>query len=551
MITTKLYRKNWTTHDGVSTIGWAEWQGKNYTGEDFCRMIVRETNKQVAKLFQLIMELNGSFAIVIRHQYYIILFTDHIRSYPLYYIKKEGKTYITDLLPPLFREYGLHPEPDIRNAEIFLTAGLTLEDHTIYKEVYSPQAAEMVEVYEGEYETIKWRYYSYEIDPSETRELCLEEEVGKQNEIFERAFRRTINSAPEVRNWVLPLSGGHDSRMVIHQMHKLGVKNLVCYSYGEPGNKQSRLSEEVARKLGYAWHFVAYTPEKWKNLRESSVFNEYFDFAFNGVSDPHIQDLLAVAELKREGIVQPGDIFVPGHTFDFLAGAYCLEGIEDLRTDKDIYRYLSPYFNQWEYAGRNRTVFKELTAMIKESGLKGAAFTEYFHWQERHAKFIQNSVRVYEYFGFDWRTPLWDVELMKYWQKIPLKYKKQRNFLFLCEKNGLYTEPLASIPFDSETEQATGIKEKLLATLPASWKRKLKYHLRKETPHSDDALYTLYAADHLLFPDGMPYRQLPKALRRYLKPYLGRPLHWFPDNDNNTLYAMRELFPADRANPKK
>ena len=38
--------------------------------------------------------------------------------------------------------------------------------------------------------------------------------------------------------------------------------------------------------------------------------------------------------------------------------------------------------------------------------------------QERQAKFIVNSVRAYEFFGFEWRLPLFDAELMDFWSRI-------------------------------------------------------------------------------------------------------------------------------------
>ncbi|MDH6342492.1 asparagine synthase (glutamine-hydrolyzing) [Parabacteroides sp. PFB2-12] len=538
MIHIDLYRKNWITQGAVSTIGWAEWMGKSYTGEAFHQLVLSSIRRKEHTLSQLATGLNGNYAIVIQSKSSVFLISDHIRSYPLLYLKEKGHIYITDNLLASFEKYGLNPEVDIRKAEVFLTAGLTLEDSTLYKEVYALQAAEIVRI--NDQETEKKRYFTYasEFDPK--KKLVVTEEVEKQNALFTRLFRRMRESAPEVRNWIVPLSGGHDSRMVLNQMHKLGIKNLICYSYGYPGNKQSRLSQQIAEALGYAWHFVEYTPEKWQALRESPDFDRYFDFAFNGVSDPHIQDLLAVSELKKQKILQPGDIFVPGHTFDFLTGAYCFDGIEKLRSKQQIYTYLAPYFNQWEATKRSDVVLEELSTMIKHFQQSPRYFPEYFHWQERHAKFIQNSVRVYEYFGFDWRTPLWDKELMVYWQQIPVEIKKYRRFLYACEKNGLYEEPLRSIAFDLEM-RPVGTKSKLIASLPDAWKRKLIYRTRKETPRSDDALYMVYAAGSPRFPEGMPYDKLPNKLRRYLKPYVKRPLHWFPDNDNNTLYAIRNV----------
>jgi len=47
-------------------------------------------------------------------------------------------------------------------------------------------------------------------------------------------------------------------------------------------------------------------------------------------------------------------------------------------------------------------------------------------WQERQAKFIVNSVRVYEFWGYEWRIPLWDNQLMDFFSGVPLKLRLEK-----------------------------------------------------------------------------------------------------------------------------
>ena len=56
----------------------------------------------------------------------------------------------------------------------------------------------------------------------------------------------------------------------------------------------------------------------------------------------------------------------------------------------------------------------------------GADIFKKWDWQERQAKFIVNSVRVYEYWGYNWWLPFWDNDFMYFWQKIPLIYRKNK-----------------------------------------------------------------------------------------------------------------------------
>ncbi|MGF3495975.1 MAG: asparagine synthase-related protein, partial [Methanothrix sp.] len=48
---------------------------------------------------------------------------------------------------------------------------------------------------------------------------------------------------------------------------------------------------------------------------------------------------------------------------------------------------------------------------------------ESWEWQERQAKFIINSVRIYEFWGYSWWLPFWDNEFMDFWSKVPIDMK--------------------------------------------------------------------------------------------------------------------------------
>ena len=49
---------------------------------------------------------------------------------------------------------------------------------------------------------------------------------------------------------------------------------------------------------------------------------------------------------------------------------------------------------------------------------------ESWDFNERQAKYIVNSVRVYEFFKCRWRIPLWDNALIDFFKKIPIHYRE-------------------------------------------------------------------------------------------------------------------------------
>lgn len=52
--------------------------------------------------------------------------------------------------------------------------------------------------------------------------------------------------------------------------------------------------------------------------------------------------------------------------------------------------------------------------------------SEFWEWQERQANYMVNSVRVYEYWGYEWRIPLWDMELVQFWKSVPAHLRADR-----------------------------------------------------------------------------------------------------------------------------
>ena len=42
------------------------------------------------------------------------------------------------------------------------------------------------------------------------------------------------------------------------------------------------------------------------------------------------------------------------------------------------------------------------------------------------SKFIANSCRVYEFWGYEWRMPFWDIEFINFWNDLPLQLRLEK-----------------------------------------------------------------------------------------------------------------------------
>jgi hypothetical protein len=164
--------------------------------------------------------------------------------------------------------------------------------------------------------------------------------------------------------------------------------------------------------------------------------------AGNFASLAHIQDWPAVHALVAQKRIERDAVLVPGHTGDFLTGGHVPQsfaGRQRITADELLLAIFDAHYSLWDwpsdakaemrrvFRGRIEHVIGPVTNATVE---QAAADFERWECQERQAKFIVNSVRVYEFFGLEWRLPLYDAELMDFWSRITLSGRLRRRLYF-------------------------------------------------------------------------------------------------------------------------
>ena len=416
---------------------------------------------------------SGLFSLVIRKGRDFYLAGDRIRSISLFYGFHGGRLLLANNLDEYQKQNGTFQCDDNR-VEEFVASGYVYANRTVFKDIYTLQAGEIVAIRAKEISSR--RYFEYKRREQSEPYKDLHEFASELDQALLGAFSRMIEQTPDVNRWFVPLSGGHDSRTVANFLHRLGQKNVVCYTYGKPENIQMSSSRQVAEALGFEWHFVEHTEEKWHKLHERGLIDAYIDFAFNGASTPHLQDFLAVTELKEKGIAGPGDVFVPGHTYDFQTGANF--GEADMaceNRDMVLERVLAAHTRWGDYSS---SLTHTIGDIFDSSGVKPRHFQEYFNWQELRSKFTINSLRCYEFHGCDFRIPFWDREVVEFWLKAPDKERAGRKLSFQAEQEGILMDQIASIPFGGNKDRSGKnlLTDFLTWILPGSlktWLRKI------------------------------------------------------------------------------
>jgi asparagine synthase (glutamine-hydrolysing) len=381
-------------------------------------------------------EFDGFFAAVFKRQELVIALVDSVCSIPLFYSEINGVVTLDSHAPSLVKKEGLI---EFNNDAILALSmsGFTINKDTIYKELIAIKPGHLI-VFENEQPINIIQNYQYQpwkmVENSRTN---YQKELAKITlEILKKVIKE-LNG----RQVIIPLSAGNDSRLIASGLKHLGYHNVKCYSYGTKGNFESKVAKKVAQKLGYEYKFLPLVLFQEKKFYKSTQFMDYLDFADNCMAIPPIQSLSTIKQLKEIGWVDNDAVFINGNSGDFISGAHVDRVINKIRNKISVDERKNLIFNEiinkhyslWGNLKTQKNLKNIETQLRKEmpvefgKKINDHGFYEYSEFLNRQSKYVINNQRVYEFYGFDWRMPLWDIEYLKFWEKIPPRLKKKQN----------------------------------------------------------------------------------------------------------------------------
>ncbi len=381
---------------------------------------------------------------IIRSDQGMILGSDPMGFFPVFYGKTEKGWWVSDK-PSGFPAATPERTPNTDAFDEFLSAGHVLGNETLLKGVYRVRPGELVRL-NNDHSLDAFPLFEFlPSAPSGDNQSELKDQLLG---ILDRASRRLVRSL-NGKTAVVPLSGGYDSRLIACMLKKAGYEKVVCFTYGRRTH-ETDLSERVAGILGYPWVFVNYESLEAAGFLTDPVFLSYCDYAGNLTSMPFLQEYFGVKHLQENQLIPGESIFLPGHPGDNLGGSFIARGVKGNHRPEQLSSLISRVFFHFIPLNRTRKnmIGQRISAWLDQKpewkDLKVEGYSpqiEGWNFSERLPKFIFNSARVFPFFQYGIRFPLWSRELAVFFSQVPYGLRENKYLYNKALEEG-YFKPL-------------------------------------------------------------------------------------------------------------
>lgn len=384
----------------------------------------------------IVLEFSGFYSFVYYNEHTLLAVIDRVRSRPLFYALENKTLHLADSAQWLVEQLSITTVNKLAEQELSQAGYVSGADTLVEQIKQIPAACYLHFDVNGcqldSYYQFMPKNNNADFDSANEQML-----VNGLDECMKESIKQLITYA-NGRQLVIPLSGGYDSRAIALYVKALNYNNVLTFTFGRATSQEVVISKKVAHALGFEWHFVEYNRKLWNTHNNSHLFNQFLAFISNFVSVPNVQVYPAIQLLVENNVIDNNAILVPGHTGDFTSGGHipqyligkAAQGNTQLIVDAIVKRHY-----------RNKSKIK-LNGMLKEKlaaqinvymekapeNLPAISVFEGWEYNERQAKFIVNSNRYYDFFNLDWWMPLWDNQMVAFWENVPLKHRLKSSF---------------------------------------------------------------------------------------------------------------------------
>ncbi|WP_165046353.1 asparagine synthase-related protein [Adlercreutzia sp. ZJ138] len=359
--------------------------------------------------------VDSFFAMVIETEDKVLLVSDHLSSFPLFYSVQtdRGDIVISDeaeacSISKLANKVGM---ADYR------VASVTMGSDTLWSDVMEVESGSIVRINKADGE-VKCSRYWIPIRSFAQHSSTLSEVDYLAESVFGDIVRRYAN-----KPIVVPITSGIDSRTIAVMLKRGGHEKVHTFSIGKRTDEDVKVGFEVAKALGLPWTYVDLTGEMWESYYKSDAYKEALLYAIGGGRLNHVLMAHAIKILDEASLIPEEAIFMPGHAGSIMGGElkripFYEKGLNrhDVAVIACAAESRIATLSKKEVVRISRA-YEQRMSQGKEHLSQNECFAEIdtIHTQDYIFKFIVNDVRNYELFGYRWHLPLMEKRWCEFW----------------------------------------------------------------------------------------------------------------------------------------
>ena len=387
---------------------------------------------------QFIKKLRGHFTIIKKTSREYWVATDPVLHYPVFYKNNSGMVVLSD--DPMCLLEGETVVPDRQSVLFFLQFGATYGKHTLVEGISLFEPGTVPRLSESKRNTEHY-ITNYFLPEKEWKYS-----PGELKDLLDETFSRYIEPYKD-HSFVVPLTAGYDSRLIVAMLKKYGIRNVFCFTWGRRGNFEMVTARKVASQLGYDYQFIEYNNQLIDYFNNQEQFFRYMEYAGGFMSMPFLQDYFAVSYLKNEHIIPSDAVFIPGHTGDVYSGSHQRPWFKKM-SKSEIKNEIVDHFAVTGFKNKplKREPILSLLGKVDDNVLTPVQFFDYWDITIRQARFVARSSSVFRFFGYDVLLPLSDQQFIHYFFSAPTE-KRYHEKLYRDTLIEYYFRPF-SLDFD-------------------------------------------------------------------------------------------------------
>ncbi|MFW5795185.1 MAG: hypothetical protein ACOCV1_06840 [Bacillota bacterium] len=391
--------------------GYALIDEKLYFGDEFIPIIKKYIEKDV--LISSIPKMNGVFNIIVNKNDELIVATDRLSPFHLFYKKDNRGLSISDNWHQLDDKKELNTDAVVE----YIAFGYVLGTKTLINNINEFESHHIYK-FRIEFGNIlekKINYWQYAVNPGKKDNLEYE---------FYRLWKKQIRIYTDYiknnkKRTFIPITGGLDSRIIAYEFdnENIAIKSMT---YGNnPSNLQIQTALKIIKRLNsVSDHQLLFMNSAFINSVRNNVDFHKFD-----ITCGHLEKILSHNRIYKNSL---GYFHIPGHSGDFIAGSHLKQKMKYWKTKTEIIDYIikrksTPF--GYQLLSQNKKQLDKVTENLEElinieNGYKNG-FLEW-NFTNRQRRFITRScIPEYRNKTPQVLLPFFDYELIDFFIKVP------------------------------------------------------------------------------------------------------------------------------------